>query len=131
MRTKQMLLPAALALLSAPGLMGALPAAAEAAGDAGKGRQIAIDHCSRCHVIADYNPYGGIGSTPSFQIMARRDDYLERFQTFFARRPHPVFVRVPGVPPPTDDPAFVATFEIQPEQVDDIVAFIEVLRAQQ
>ena len=125
MRRPPTLLPAALALLTA------LPSAAQAAGDAEKGRQIAIDHCSRCHVIADYNPYGGIGSTPSFRIMARRGDYLERFQTFFERRPHPVFVRMPGVAPPTDDPAFIATFEIQPEQVDDIVAFVEELRAKE
>ncbi len=121
----QRLLPAGLCLLLA------LPAAAEAAGDRDKGRQIAIDHCSRCHVIPDYNPYGGIESTPSFRLMARRDDYLERFQNFFERPPHPVVVRVPGVAPPTSDPAFVATFEIQPEQVDDIIAFVQSIRAAQ
>lgn len=109
----------------------ALPSPAAAAGDAEKGRQIAIDHCARCHVIPDHNPYGGIESTPSFRLLARRDDYLERFRTFFERPPHPVVVRVPGVEPPTDDPAFVATFEIQPEQVDDIVAFVEILRARE
>ncbi len=125
MRTIHRLLPAVLLLLSI------LPSAPAAAGDAEKGLRIAIDHCARCHVIADHNPYGGIGSTPSFRIMARRDDYLERFQTFFERRPHPVFVRMPGVAPPTDNPAFVATFEIQPEQIDDIVAFVEAIRAQQ
>ena len=51
----------------------------------------------RCHMIGDFNPFGGIGSTPSFQLLAMRDDWLERFQTFYERRPHPVFVRVPGV----------------------------------
>jgi len=106
-----------------------LPCVAQAAGNPDKGRQIAVDHCSRCHVIPDYNPMGGIDSTPSFRLMAARDDYLERFQTFYARRPHPVFVRVPGVPPPTDDPAFIATFEIVPEQIDDLVAYVETLRA--
>ena len=106
-----------------------LPAAAQAQGDRQRGRQIAIDHCARCHVVPDYNPYGGIGSTPSFKLLAGRDDYLERFQNFFARPPHPVVVRVPGVPKPTDDPAFVAEIEIQPEQIDDIIAFIEALRA--
>ena len=109
----------------------ALPIAARAEGDAAKGRQIAVDHCSRCHVIPDHNPYGGIDSTPSFRFMAGRDDYLERFQTFYARRPHPVFVRVPGVPPPTDNPDFIATFEIKPEQIDDIIAYVEALRARQ
>ena len=108
-----------------------LSGAAEAAGDSEKGRQIAIDHCSRCHVIPGYNPYGGIESTPSFRLMARRDDYLERFQAFFERPPHPVVVRMQGVAPPTSDPAFVATFEMQPGQIDDIIAFVEELRAQQ
>lgn len=119
------LLPTALWLLLA------LPSAVEAAGSKEKGRQIAIDHCSRCHVIPDHNPYGGIESTPSFRLMARRDDYLERFQNFFERPPHPVVVRVPGVAPPTKNPAFVATFEIQPEQVDDIISFVESIRAAQ
>jgi mono/diheme cytochrome c family protein len=109
----------------------ALPAPGEAAGDAEKGRQIAIDHCSRCHVVPDYNPYGGIESTPSFRLLARRGDYLERFQTFFERPPHPVVVRIPGVEPPTDDPAFVATFQIQPEQVDDIAAYATKLHSEQ
>lgn len=105
-----------------------LPVAAWAEGDAATGRQIAIDHCSRCHVVPDHDPYGGIDSTPSFRLLARRDDYLERFQSFYARRPHPVFVRVPDVPPPTDDPAFIATFEITPQQIDDLVAYVEQIR---
>ncbi|MEO3431109.1 hypothetical protein AAFN88_19800 [Pelagibius sp. CAU 1746] len=125
MPAKGLLLPAALALVIA------LPSPGEAAGDAEKGRQIAIDHCSRCHVVPDYNPYGGIESTPSFRLLARRDDYLERFLTFFERPPHPVVVRIPGVEPPTDDPAFVATFQIQPEQVDDLAAYAAKLHAEQ
>ena len=122
--------PGLLRSLVLAGLFLALSPGVHAAGDQQKGRQIAIDHCARCHVIPDHNPYGGIESTPSFRLMARRDDYLERFRSFFERPPHPVVVRVPGVAPPTDDPAFVATFEIQPEQIDDIVAFVEALRAQ-
>jgi mono/diheme cytochrome c family protein len=126
----KLLYKGARALLPVLCLVLAVPAGAEAAGDAEKGRQIAVDHCSRCHVVPDYNPYGGIESTPSFKLLARRDDYQERFEDFFARPPHPVFVRVPGVPKPTDDPAFVAQIEIQPEQLDDILAYVEALRAQ-
>lgn len=118
-------------LLAGLVLLLALPNPAQAEGEASKGREIAKAHCSRCHVIPDHNPYGGIGSTPSFRLLARRDDYLERMQSFYARPPHPVFVRVPGVPPPTKDPAFVATFEVLPEQIDDLIAFIEAIRARQ
>ena len=110
--------------------MFALPAStAQAEGEAAKGREIAVTHCARCHVIPDHDPYGGIDSTPSFRLLARRDDYLERLQSFYARPPHPVFVRVPGVAPPTNDPSFVATFEVLPEQIEDLIACIEAIRA--
>lgn len=107
-------------------LVFASPAAAE--GDIKKGRQIAVKHCSRCHVVPDYNPFGGIGITASFKTMARMPDYLERFQTFFSRPPHPVFVQVPGVAPPTKLPSPHQTFAITFDDVDDIVAYVETLR---
>lgn len=103
--------------------------AAWAAGNAEKGRELAVTHCSRCHVVGDFNPYGGIGSTPSFQLLAKRDDWFERFQTFYQRRPHPVFVRVPNVPKPTEIPSHVAEFDVTIENVDDLLAFVETLRA--
>ncbi len=99
-----------------------------AGGDAENGRRIAIKHCSRCHVIPDYNPFGGIGMTASFKGMAQMADYLERFQTFFRRAPHPVFVDVPGVAPPTKLPSPHQKFTITFQDVDDIVAYVETLR---
>lgn len=105
-----------------------LPTGARAAGDADKGKEIARQHCTRCHVVGDLNKYGGIDSTPSFGLLVGLDDWRERFSTFYALRPHPVFVRMPDLPPPTEDPPHVATFEITPEQVDDLVAFAETMR---
>jgi mono/diheme cytochrome c family protein len=99
-----------------------------AQGNNEKGRNIAIKHCSRCHVIGDHNPYGGIGSTPSFQLLAKREDYLERFQTFYERRPHPVYVRVPGVPKWTELPSHVEEFTVRVEDIENIIAFVETLR---
>jgi len=112
-------------------LAAALPAVARAEGDAAKGRQLAVDHCSRCHVIPDHDPYGGIDSTPSFRLLAKLDDYKERFRSFYARPPHPVVVRVPDVPAPTTDPAFVATFEVTPQQIEDLLAYAERVRSAQ
>ena len=109
-------------------LVGALsgsPAAA-LAGDAAKGRQLSIERCARCHVIGDYNRTGGLDSTPSFQWLKRMADYRERLLTFFARPPHPVFVRVPGVEQPGGT-AYATVFEITPEQIEDILAFVETL----
>ncbi len=106
-----------------------LPAAqAWAGGDAATGRKFSETHCARCHVVGDFNPMGGIGSTPSFQLLAKRGDWLERFETFFDRRPHPVFVRVPDVARWTELPSHVMEFEVTLANIEDIVAFVETLK---
>ena len=108
-------------------LLAAAPSAALAQ-DADKGRELAVEHCSRCHVVPDYNSHGGIGSTPSFRLLAGLDDGIERFETFFDRRPHPSFVRVPGVEPPTDLPVALEPVELLEDDVDSIVAYARRLR---
>ncbi|MHA1152559.1 MAG: c-type cytochrome [Alphaproteobacteria bacterium] len=105
------------------------PTASARAGDGAEaGRKISETHCARCHVVGDFNPMGGIGSTPSFQLLAKRDDWLERFETFFERRPHPVFVRVPDVARWTKLPSHVKEFAVTPANIKDIIAFVETLR---
>lgn len=101
------------------------PAPAHAAGDAEKGRAIAIEHCARCHVVGDHNPMGGIGSTPSFQLLKSMNDWRERFESFYARRPHPVHVRVEGIPKLTNLPPNAAPFTIRLEDVAHILSFVE------
>ncbi len=103
-------------------------ASASAGGGAEAGRKFSETHCARCHVVGDFNPRGGIGSTPSFQLLAKRHDWLERFETFFERRPHPVFVRMPDVARWTKLPFHVKEFEGTPATIDDIIAFVETLR---
>ncbi len=105
-----------------------VPASAHGDGNAARGKTVAEQHCARCHVVGDFNPYGGIDSTPSFQLLAKRDDWLERFSTFFERRPHPVFVRVPNVERWTNLPSYVVEFDITPESIDDIIEFVKTLR---
>ncbi len=106
----------------------ALPVAAATAGDVEKGRALAERHCSRCHVVGTHNPLGGANNTASFQMIIRMSDGLERFQTFYARRPHPVFVRVPDVPRWSDQPSHVKEFEVTPGNIEDLVAFVRTLR---
>ena len=60
-------------------------------------------------------------------LLARRDDWRERFETFYARRPHPVFVRVPDVPRWTDLPSHVEPFTVTLQDIADVVSFIETL----
>ncbi len=75
----------AFALLATPGSIDA----GHPGGDAERGKALAVENCARCHVIGDHNPYGGINSTPSFWIFARKPEiYDERLRTFDQRRPH-------------------------------------------
>lgn len=104
-----------------------LPSPADAAGDPEKGRALAIRHCARCHVVGDHNPMGGIGSTPSFQLLRTMKDWRERFESFYARRPHPVHVRVEGLPPLTGLPPNAAPFTITVADVDHILALVETI----
>ena len=62
-----------------------------------KGREIVRQHCTRCHVVPDMNPYGGIGSTPSFAAMKWLDDWERRFEVFYTLPPHPALVNIVGV----------------------------------
>ena len=103
------------------------PLNAGAQGKPEAGKAVAEKHCSRCHVIGAYNRMGGIGSTASFQMIARMSDGLIRFQTFYARRPHPAFLTVPGIPRWSKAPAYATEFTITLDQVDDIVAFVKTL----
>jgi len=106
------------------------PVAAEENADIVKGREVAAQHCTRCHVVGDINPTGGISSTPSFQMLVkRRPDYKDRFETFFARRPHPAFLSIKGVGrirpdlPPNAEPV-----ELTEQDVANVVAFVETLK---
>ncbi len=115
-------IPAATALALAP-LSGVA-----ADGDPANGRRIAEAHCQRCHVVSPENRFAGINSTPSFMILVSLNDWEERFLSFFERPPHPVMVRVPGVPPRSGDPDTIAVFEVSPAGIADLAAYAASLR---
>ncbi len=100
------------------------------AADVALGKTISEQHCARCHVVGDYNPTGGISSTPSFQLLVkRRPDYRERFATFYARRPHPAFVIIEGVERLMPElPVNASPVTLRLEAVEDILAFVETLK---
>jgi len=104
--------------------------ASAGAADARRGQDFSETHCTRCHVVGDYNPNGGISSTPSFQLLVkRRPDYRERFETFYARRPHAAFVTVKGIDRLMPDlPANAEPINLTLKIVEDIVAFAETLK---
>ncbi|MEL7543855.1 MAG: c-type cytochrome [Pseudomonadota bacterium] len=102
------------------------------AADVARGKDLSQTHCARCHVVGDFNPSGGISSTPSFQLLAkRRPDYRDRFLTFYARRPHPAFVIVEGIERLMPElPVNAEPVKLSLEDVDAIVAFAETLKPQ-
>jgi mono/diheme cytochrome c family protein len=109
-----------LLMLSAPVL---------ADGNATKGLKFAKQHCSRCHVVGN-NKFGGIGSTPSFRLFAimmkqKEQSVLRRFRTFYLRPPHPPFVQVDGVARSTKDSPTIAQFEVNQDNLEDIIAYVQ------
>ena len=80
-------------------------------------------------MVPDYNPMGGLGSTPSFKVLTWLADYEERIRTFFVRPPHPAFVRVPGLDKPRKDlPDTIATFTIPEGGIADILAYVRSIK---
>ena len=101
------------------------PTVSGADGNKENGRKLALSYCARCHVIGPINKFGGIGSTPSFRALKGMEDGMERFQTFYERRPHPAFVRVSDVSRWSKEPAYTTEFTMTVEAIDDLMAFVE------
>jgi mono/diheme cytochrome c family protein len=94
----------------------------------GRGESLAIKHCALCHVVGTFNKFGGIGSTPSFQLLASMRDGRERFESFFARLPHLSFVFLPDQEPPTGLPVSVPKVRLSHEDVRAIAKFAMTLK---
>ena len=90
-----------------------------------KGQEIVRQHCTRCHVVPNMNPYGGIGSTPSFAALKWLSDWEHRFEVFYTLPPHPALVIIQGVSEKRSAslPVFVAEIELQIDDVDAILSF--------
>lgn len=95
-------------------------------GDVDQGAQLALLHCGRCHVVDSRNPFGGIGSTPSFGAMKNLPNWLDRFSTFWTVNPHPSFTQIVGVTEPFDPalPPPIAPLILTPDEVEAITAFV-------
>ena len=105
-----------------------LTVSAAAAGGLEEGRKLAQKHCAVCHVVGDFNKFGGIGSTPSFQMLASMKDGKERFQSFFARRPHPSFIFLPDQAPLANMPLNAPPVRLTYEEIENIVSFALTLK---
>lgn len=95
-------------------------------GDANKGSKLALLHCGRCHVIDSRNPFGGIGSTPSFGAMKNLSGWLDSFSAFWTINPHPSFTQIEGVTEPFNPsrPPPISPLVLTLEEVEAITAFV-------
>ena len=95
-----------------------------------RGLALSQQHCSRCHVISDSNPYGGIESTPSFFILRDRNDWQKRFTEFFIRPPHPSFINITDITEKRSSmlPSFISEINLTFEELEDILSFVSVLK---
>jgi len=111
----------AIALSALPVLAGAAAAEEDLVEE---GRNIAEQHCIRCHVVREDRPFTGISSTPSFRLLVTAfADWQHRFQTFYERLPHPSVVRFSGFTPLSQDEPPTQTVDLLLEDVEAIVAF--------
>lgn len=95
-------------------------------GDSDAGAKLALVHCGRCHVVDHRNPFGGIGSTPSFSALRGRIGWADLFLAFWSANPHPSFTQVSGVTEPFDParPPHIAPIELSLEDIDAITAYV-------
>lgn len=93
------------------------------------GRSISKIHCTRCHVVADFNPHGGISSTPSFSLLVNQlEDWEIRFLSFHTRRPHPVIIRFKGEEVDLNNPPPTTPIELEYSDIEAIAAFAKTLK---
>ncbi len=94
-----------------------------------EGRAIVAEHCTRCHVVPEINPKGGIESTPSFKGMKHLADWRRRFEVFFTLPPHPAMVSVVGISEERDKsrPAFVQEIKLSVDDIDRILAYVDTI----
>jgi len=92
------------------------------------GKFISRTHCTRCHVVGDFNPYGGISSTPSFSLLVNYfDDWEERFLSFHLRRPHPAIIRFKGDEIDENNPPSSQPVLLEYSDIETIAAFARTL----
>jgi len=93
------------------------------------GQKAAIFNCGRCHVIPGGNPYGSIGSTPSFAVMRSYKDWKDRFEAFYTEPPHPAITQIEGVTEPFDPsrPSPIAPMVLTEAEVTAIMEFVETI----
>lgn len=94
-----------------------------------QGKLVSQTHCTRCHVVGDFNPHGGISSTPSFSVLVNHlDDWEGRFLSFHLRRPHPVIIHFRGDETDANNPPPNVPVILEYSDIEAITAFAKTLQ---
>ena len=103
-----------------------VPAAA-AAEEMSAGQKASILHCGRCHVVPGGNPFGSIGSTPSFRVMRGYENWRDRFALFYEEPPHRAITQIEGLTEPLDParPSPVAPVTMSEAALEAILDYVE------
>ena len=91
------------------------------------GQKAAIFHCGRCHVVPGGNPFGSIGSTPSFAAMRNYEDWKVRFEGFYAEPPHIAITQIEGLTDPFERTPPIAPMEMSEDAFAAILRFVETI----
>lgn len=99
-------------------------------GDAVIGEELAVLHCGRCHMVNEKTRMTTIGSTPSFALLRGFPDWNNRFEAFYALRPHPVFTMVEEVTEPFDEsrPPPIAPMRMTLKDFEAILAYVATIK---
>ena len=79
-------------------------------------------------MVGDLNKVGGIGSTRLLQLIASTEDGMGRIQTFYARRPHPNFVRLTNLPRFSKALPYAIPFPVTEARIENLMAFVKTLK---
>lgn len=93
------------------------------------GQKSAIVNCGRCHVVPGGNPFGSIGSTPSFAVMRNYPNWRARFEAFHTEPPHVAVTQIEGVTQAFDParPSPIAPMVLTEAEVVSIIDFVETI----
>lgn len=107
-------------------LVAAMIPAPAVAQDTDRGQKLTKLHCGRCHVVPGGNPFGSIGSTPSFRVLRNYPDWEVRFEGFYAEPPHLAVTIIDGLTEPLDParPSPIAPLQMSEADYRAILAFV-------
>ncbi len=98
-------------------------------GDAARGEKLSMRLCGRCHVVSEENRMKGIDSTPSFFALRSLKDWMERFDLFYLRNPHPAFTQLDKVSEPfvPSRPSPIQPLRMSTDDLENILAYVSKL----